>query len=459
MNLSIRARLSILVCKLLRKLVRMLHRGGTAMPGRVAMKICPDLLSLLAKNVNTVAVTGTNGKTTCSRIIEEAFRESGLSCFSNKSGANLMSGIVTEFVMNCSLSGKMQKSSAVIECDEAAARAVFPQLQPKVIVVTNLFRDQLDRYGEITHTLSNIREGIRACPSSILCLNADCSLTASLSLDQLPNQTRWFGIDASAGVRGGETGLSDASYCIRCKAEYVYDYHTYAHLGGFRCPDCGYSRPYPEFGITRIVSMDQNQSTVIMRTPTGDKEITINLPAAYNLYNAVAAVCASESCGIEETNCLDALSRFSCGFGRMETFPLGGGTRMILIKNPAGCSQALEYLSHSAGNYLLVVCLNDRAADGTDISWIWDADFERLAAKTEHLQRVFISGDRACDMFLRLKYAGIPEKTMQIIPDYENLVRLLESEELPIVILPTYTAMLELRSVIVHHCGGTEFWE
>ena len=159
------------------------------MPGRVAMKICPDLLSFLSKDIKTIAVTGTNGKTTCSRMIEETFSEAGLSYFANRSGANLMSGILTEFAMNCSLDGRMKKKYAVIECDEAAARTVFGQLRPQVVVVTNLFRDQLDRYGEITHTLSNIREGIRAVPSAILCLNAGVWIRLSHLCT-----SRWFSL-------------------------------------------------------------------------------------------------------------------------------------------------------------------------------------------------------------------------------------------------------------------------
>ena len=253
MKLSFRAFLALILCKLLRILSRVLHRGGTAMPGRFAMKVCPDLLSRLSSGVKTVVVTGTNGKTTCSRMIEEAFSEAGLNYFANRSGANLMSGITTEFVMNCSLFGRMKKEYAVIECDEAAATKVFSQLKPQVIVVTNLFRDQLDRYGEITHTLSNIRQGISDVPKARLCLNADCSLTASLADDGLPNPILWYGVNASAGLKAIPSALSDASHCIHCKAEYEYDYHTYAHLGGFRCPKCGYRRHDPDFADRKSV--------------------------------------------------------------------------------------------------------------------------------------------------------------------------------------------------------------
>ena len=459
MKLSFRAFLALVLCKLLRAVSRLLHRGGTAMPGRFAMKICPDLLSRLSGEVKTVAVTGTNGKTTCSRMMEEAFAEAGLSFFANRSGANLMSGITTEFVMNCTLFGRMKKEYAVIECDEAAATKVFSQLQPKVIVVTNLFRDQLDRYGEITHTLSNIRQGISDAPGAVLCLNADCSLTASLADDGLPNPIVWYGVNASAGLRAIPSALSDASHCIHCKAEYEYDYHTYAHLGGFRCPKCGYHRHEPDFAVTEILCMDDRHSEVTLRTSQGEQNLMVNLPASYNLYNAAAAVCASTAMGIPIATCIQSLGRFSCGFGRMENFPLAGGTRMILVKNPAGCSQALEFLSGVQTDMILVCCLNDRGADGTDISWIWDANFELLSSFAERVRKIYVSGDRADDMRLRLKYAGVPDERIRVEYSPEKLTDALSAETLPVYILPTYTAMLELRGVIVHRCGGAEFWE
>ena len=459
MKLPLRAIAAILVCRFLRLVSRLLHRGGTAMPGRIALKLCPDLLSYLARDVRTVAVTGTNGKTTCSRMIEEAFSEAGYHYLANRSGANLMSGITTEFVMNCSLGGQPRKNCAVIECDEAAATKVFAQLRPCVIVVTNLFRDQLDRFGEITHTLSNIREGIQSVPDALLCLNADCSLTASLADDGLPNPIHWYGVNASAGMKAIPTFLSDASHCIRCKAEYEYDYHTYAHLGGFRCPKCGYCRHAPDYAVTKIFRMDDRHSEVEMTTPLGILNLTVNLPASYNLYNATAAFCAAHAMGVPAEICVLALGRFSCGFGRMEHFPLAGGTRMILVKNPAGCSQALEFLSHVEEDFILVTCLNDRGADGTDISWIWDADFELLNTFSCRIRKLYVSGDRADDMRLRLKYAGLPDDRIVVEYTPEKLTDALTLETLPVYILPTYTAMLDLRTVVVRRCGGNEFWE
>lgn len=457
--MNIRAIAAIALCKLLRYISRILHRGGTAMPGRWALKVCPDLLKRLSQNVRTIAVTGTNGKTTSSRMIEEAFSEAGLSYFSNRSGANLISGITTEFVMNCTLLGKMKKEYAVIECDEAAARKTFGDLRPQVIVVTNLFRDQLDRYGEITHTLENIREGIRNVPDAVLCLNADCSLTASLA-DELPNRCVFFGINAGATISNSKPVISDAPHCIRCKTEYEYDYISYGHLGAFRCPKCGYKRRSADYAVAKVLSLRADSSSLLMNIKGREYNVEVNLPAMYNIYNAAGTVAAVTEMGLGTEIAVSALAGFECGFGRMERFALGSkGCRMMLVKNPAGCTQVMEFLEKLDDEFELVICLNDRGADGTDISWIWDAEFEKLENMKDRIGKVIVSGDRASDMRIRIKYAGIDDSRIVLERSYEKLVTDLEGADKPVFIMPTYTAMLELRSVVVKHCGGKEFWE
>jgi len=455
--MNIRVILAIVLCKALRLVSRVLHRGGTAMPGRFALKVCPDLLSILAKDVKSVAITGTNGKTTSARMVEEAFFAKGLSYFANRSGANLISGITTEFVMNCNILGKMQKEYAVIECDEAAAKTVFKHMRPQVIVVTNLFRDQLDRYGDVIHTLEHIKLAGEASPASVLCLNGDCSLTSSLA-DSLPNPVRFFGIDKGALPSKEKSDVSDASHCIRCNTEYEYDYITYGHLGGFRCPNCAYKRRAADYSVTNVVEQTSNGSTVVMNVMGKETLVNINLPAMYNIYNAVGAMAAACEMGIEADTVVSALSSFKCGFGRMENFNLGGGAKMMLVKNPAGCNLVIEFLQNIKDKFILVICLNDRPGDGTDISWIWDADLESLC-RLPGLERLIISGDRAADMWVRVKYAGISEDFIHVEQDYEKLISQLENQDRQIFFMPNYTSMLELREVIVKHCGGADFWE
>ncbi len=457
--MSVRTFFAILLCRFLRFFSRVLHRGGTAMPGRWALKICPNLLSVLARGVTCVAITGTNGKTTSARMIEQAFREQGRDCLANRSGANLIDGVTTEFVMNCTLLGRMKKEWAVIECDEAAAVKVFPQLQPKVVVVTNLFRDQLDRYGEVTHTLGNIRRALESAPEATMCLNADCSLCSSLALS-LPNRAVYFGLEPGAVPSRAKAALSDATHCIRCKSEYEYDYVSYGHLGGFRCPKCGYARHAADYAVTELIEQRADGSTAAVSI-RGEKHVAeINLPALYNVYNAIGALAAAVEMGVEKEKALRALAVFKGGFGRMESFRLGkADARMMLVKNPAGCNQVIDYLENLRNRFILVVCLNDRAADGTDVSWIWDAEFERLNGIAGRIEKVIVSGDRAQDMRVRLKYAGIPDGNITLERDYEKLVSSLEGTETDICLMPTYTATLELREVMVRRCGGAAFWE
>ena len=360
--------------------------------------------------------------------------------------------------MHSTLTGRPKCQFAVIECDEAASKTVLKYLKPEVIVATNVFRDQLDRYGEITHTLNNIIEGIRHTPESVLCINADCSLIASIPA-QVPNPVVRFGVNVPLG--GDDlTEISDAPHCIHCKTEYVYDYRTYGHLGAFRCPKCGYHREAPQVAVTAVLNLGVDTSDVTMAIGGQEYAVHINLPAAYNIYNAVGSAAALYAFGFTPEAIVHALGVFGCGFGRMEKFDLRGTPgRMMLVKNPAGCNQTMRYLAGLNEDATFVVCLNDRDADGTDISWIWDADFERLAAMGEHLRHVFVSGTRADELRLRLKYAGVDETKIQVYYDYDPLIDAMCASEYPVFIMPTYTSMLDLRGRLQKRLGGKEFWE
>ncbi len=458
--MSVKTILAVGLCKGLHLAARLLHRGGTAMPGSRALKLCPDLPARLAKGVEILVITGTNGKTTSSRIAEQALRDAGLDVLANRSGANLLSGITTELALNSSLTGHCKKKYAVIECDEAAARTALGLLKPKAVLVTNLFRDQLDRYGEVTHTLRNIREGLEKTPETVLCLNADCSLTASLAGD-LPNPVVWYGMDKSAADPAAKPSqLSDASRCIRCKTEYEYDYVTYGHLGGFRCPKCGYSRPAADVAVTAIEELGADGSLARVRVDGEERRLSVNLPALYNIYNAVGVLAAVRQLGVSTEDALHAAATFRCGFGRMEKFDLGaGGTRVMLVKNPAGCNQVLRFLSSLPEELELAILLNDNDADGTDISWIWDVDFELLPGFGDRLKKVIVSGKRAADLAVRLKYAGLAAEKVEAEPSYDALAERLGKAQVPVYVMPTYTALLDFRPQLIKRCGGADFWE
>lgn len=449
---------AVLACKLSRVAIRLLGRGGTDFPGRIALKLCPNLLGELAKNVTTVIVTGTNGKTTTSRMIEQSWADAGISYFANKSGANLLSGVTAEFAMHSSLFGRCRYTHALIESDEAAFKAISTFVDAKAVVVTNLFRDQLDRYGEVTHTLENIKIGISHSPNATLCLNADDSLCTSIH-DDFENPVIFFGVNTPIYTSRVEE-LSDAPYCIRCKSEYVYDYVTYGHLGSYRCPKCGYCRPQTDVAVAKVLSSDAEQSTVVFRIGEAEYEAKINLPGGYNIYNACAAMAAGQAMDLDAATTAKSLSEFACGFGRMEKFEIGGtDVRMILIKNPAGCNQVLNFLTQIREPFVFVACLNDRAQDGKDVSWIWDVDFERLCEMGDTLREIYVSGVRADDMALRFAYAGFPTNRIHVVKDYKALCEQSTSHKLPVYMMPTYTAMLALRQTISKQYGYKNFWE
>ena len=449
---------AVTACKLTIKLLRLIGRGGTAIPGKIAIRICPDLLSYLAKDVNCIVVTGTNGKTTSSRIIEEIYVRNGASYFANRSGANLINGITAIFIENSTLTGRPKKENAVIECDEAASKEVCRLIDPAVVLVTNVFRDQLDRYGEVSWTLQNILIGIKNSPNAVVCLNADCSLTASIA-SQIPNKVIFYGVDVPI-YKDPVSEVSDAPYCIRCKHEYEYSYRTFGHLGGFYCPDCGYKRPEPQISVTDILKSSVSSTKVRVRVFGEDDVITINLPGGYNIYNAVGALAVSEAVGFARNVTKDAIAGFSCGFGRMEQFDMGShSARIILVKNPAGCNQVLNYLSGLSEKTVFVCCLNDNSADGKDVSWIWDVNFEKLEDMDELIPEIYVSGIRSGDMAVRLKYAGINEAKLKVFDDYDALIRAMTKQSLPVIIMPTYTAMMDLRAKMSSAFGGKEFWE
>ncbi len=428
-------------------MLRLFNFGATSLPGALALKICPDILGYAAKNVDIIAVTGTNGKTTSARIIERALQNSGRSVCANRSGANLMPGITAELIMNKRLSGSVKCESAVIECDEAACRLVLGKLRPHVLLVTNLFRDQLDRYGTVTYPRDCIAAGLRDTPETIAVINADCPMAASVSR-LCQNKTVYYGLGEHKKTCVG-SGEDDT--CPVCGKRLGYKGLSYANLGVFSC-SCGFARSKPDVSAESVFP----DGSFILRAD-GDKTVCAPaLPGLYNVYNSVGAVAAAVACGVPLKQAADAAQDFDCGFGRMESFPLGKrGARMILIKNAAAADQTLNEVCRAPGEKTLVLAVNDRTADGTDISWLDEADFGMLARRGK-IMRVYVCGDRAEAAEKRLKRENIP---CQSCGNYDKLIESLRDEDNFIFILPTYTAMLELRAKLVRRLGGKNFWE
>lgn len=455
-----RVLLSCIVCRLVTFILHKLGRGATTLPGRVALKIKRNVLSDLSKNVKVIIVTGTNGKTTSCRIIEEGLKTAGKTYFINKSGANLITGITASFIMNSTITGKATKEYAIVECDENAFREVSRYIRADVILVTNVFRDQLDRYGEVTHTLNAIKQSVMNLPNAVVCLNADCSLTYSMSRE-IPNKIITYGVNVPFDKNAKEPEISDAKYCIFCKHEYKYSYHTYGHLGGFKCENCGYERVNPDFSVTSVEELKPN-SSIVVTDFNGDKNLTkINIGGAYNVYNAVGCAAGLFALGIGMNTIYKALENFNGAFGRMEQFDAGDNKiNVILVKNPAGFSQTMSFLSSIKDDFTLIMSLNDNAADGRDISWIWDVDFGGIFEKS-NVKEIYVSGKRCYDMAVRIKYEGVSEDRIKVIEneDYNKLVDIAVSQGRDVYIVPTYTSMMTMRPVIAKRLGGKEFWE
>lgn len=456
--MSLKTALSVSACKASCSLLRKMKKGGTTTPGKIAMKINPTVLKELAKGMKVTVVTGTNGKTTTARMIDEAMEKAGLRYFANRSGANLLPGIVTVFSENASFTGKRKHTHALIECDEAAFRVVSKYLNPQCIVVTNVFRDQQDRFGDVNNTIDLITAGIKNSPNAVVCLNADCSLTASIA-ERVDNKIVYFGVDTPI-YENAKTEVSEAPYCIHCNHEYKYDYVTYGHLGGFYCEHCGYRRHDTAVSAAAVLNSDMDHSDIKLKIFKNTLDCRINLPGGYNIYNAVSAAAACKVMGIPDKVTVDALGSFSCGFGRMEKVSVNGtDIRMILVKNPTGCNQALNFVTNVQEPTTLVFSLNDREGDGTDISWIWDTDYEKINSMGDKLKKIYVCGSRVDDMAVRLKYAGIPEDRIIRETDYDRLFQRLVVEKGNVCILPTYSAMLDMRAKMSKLTNIKDIWE
>ena len=439
---------ALLSARLVRAVLRLFKKGATTLPGRAALFFKYDILTRMSQSVRVICVTGTNGKTTTCALIEHALKAAGKSYFINKSGANMISGVTAAFVENCTLFGKCKRDFAILECDENSLPIISRYLDAEVLAVTNIFRDQLDRYGEVTHTLSAIKHSVDNMPYATLVLNADCPLTNSLSLCK--NDCVKFGVNADFDA----IEVSEARYCPRCSGELKYKSRVFSHLGDYLCTSCGYCRGDVDFEARNITLTGENGSEFELVSGAQKTPVHLSLGGVYNIYNFLCAAAVLDTLGVGG---FAAMQEFSGAFGRMETF-LCDGNRILLmlIKNPVGFSSCAAYASGIRSCRSVVIALNDNAADGRDVSWIWDSDIDSLCGM---LCDFYTFGARANDMTLRLKYNGI---TIRDTIEGENLAALLElisKQSGDVVIMANYTAMMSIRKALRHSFGGKEFWQ
>jgi len=423
------------------RLSKFLFKGGTNFPGKIALKLDKNILKTVANNYEVILITGTNGKTTTTSMIYSIIKDSNKPVITNNTGANMYTGIVACFISNYSFKKSAEKKIAVIEVDEANVKFITEYISPKIITITNLFRDQLDRYGEVYTTLKKILEGVEKTPASTLVLNGDESLLGNLNLK---NDIVYYGFGTKVHENKIVDINADAKFCTVCKAPYEYNFITYNHLGDFYCTECGYKRPTLTYSVDKIVDLNTNGSTVHIN----NKEYYINQPGTYNIYNALCAYSVARALGIQDNIIEHALKNVASSFGRQETLNIEGKEiKIILVKNPAGYDEAVNTINLDTRKINLSLLLNDNYADGKDVSWIWDVNFERLTSL--NINKIMISGIRLYDMAIRLKVAGFQSDSFLLCKDEEALLNEIKTCDGEIVyILATYTAMINLRKFL-----------
>jgi len=463
--LGLRTAVAVTTAKAVAALSRRLgFGGGTALPGLVADAVAPGLASRLAAQLGhgCVLITGTNGKTTSARLVRNIAQAAGYRPVHNHSGSNLMRGITACLIEATDVRGRLpqpERRLGVFEVDEATLPEAAVALSPRVVAFTNLFRDQLDRYGEVDSVAAVWRPAVASLPpTTTVVLNADDPGVASLA-DACRGPVLFYAVgDTSCAVDQIEHA-ADARWCPSCGREYTYSAVFYGHVGHWVCPGCGRTRPAADVEAAAVEQSPGHPLGLSLSTPSGQFDLSLPLMGLYNAYNALAAVSVGIALDVPAEAIQGGVASFTAAFGRQERMTVRGrDVQTILAKNPAGLNQVLRAISAEDGPKNLLFLLNDDIADGRDVSWIWDVDFEMLAGQGV---LVLASGRRAADMALRLKYADI-NANPPIEEDTEAALEValaLTPEGERLYVIPTYTAMLQVRKLLARWGQRPPFWE
>lgn len=446
-RLGLRTRLAVAAARGAAVLSRRAGRGGTSLPGKVLLRIDPDAVRRLAARLprGSAAISATNGKTTTAAMVAAILERGGARLVHNRAGANMAGGVAASLLDGCGDLG-------LFEVDEMWLDGVVRELRPRALLLGNLLRDQLDRYGELDAIADRWAALAASGAARRMVLNADDPTVADLArLAPAGGEPPiLFGVEDDGVALAVLQHASDATHCRRCGAPYVYEAHYLGHLGRYRCESCGARRPEPHV-VARDVRLDGIRGADFRLTlpgAAGPLPIRLELPGLYNVYNALGAAALATALGASPADIAAGLQAVRPAFGRAERIRLAGrDVAILLVKNPAGANEVLRTLALEDGEHDVLAVLNDRIADGRDVSWIWDADVELLAS---HVRRVVCSGTRAPEMAVRMKYAGVPSERIVV---EERIDRALddaaEHADGPLYALPTYTAMLELRALLV----------
>jgi lipid II isoglutaminyl synthase (glutamine-hydrolysing) len=453
-------------------LSRLRGGGATSAPGKVLMRLQPDAIGALGARLScgSVLISATNGKTTTAAMTAAILERDGVALVHNQSGANMAGGIATTLLAAARAGGDMAGELGLFEVDELWLASLAAELHPRAILLANLFRDQLDRYGELETIAERWEEALRAGDAQLV-LNADDPAIADLGRDR--EDVLYFGVEDNSLALEGMAHAADAKHCRHCGAPYVFDAIYLGHLGRYHCPNCGQSRPQPTVTATNVRLEGVRASSFTLHTPSGEANVALALPGLYNVYNALAAAALASALDVPLETIVAGLTATRAAFGRAETVAVAipaatgdSGTvgerrelRILLVKNPAGANEVLRTLALEPGEHDLLGVLNDHTADGHDVSWIWDADFELLAGR---IRLVTCSGTRAADLAARLKYAGVDPARIRLQEDLATALREAAADRVaagvPLYALPTYTAMLALRELLVARGEASSAW-
>jgi lipid II isoglutaminyl synthase (glutamine-hydrolysing) len=462
---AVRAATAVDAGKAARFMSRALGRGGgTTLPGHIADRIDPGLVAGLARAVpnGCVLITGTNGKTTTTRIMAGAARAAGLEVITNPEGSNMLSGIATSLLVHANRLGILEASASAVgifEVDEGALPAAIETLSPRLVVITNLFRDQLDRYFEVDFIAHLWQRALsKVGPSTTVVLNADDPQVAYLG-EGTRARVMYFGLEDRQWARPTLEHAADSRRCPECSHDLLYELSFYAHLGHYACKECGWRRPDPRFAAWKVQLQGVEGSESHTSTPAGDRLLRLPLPGLYNACNALAAAAAASCLGVDPDLVQVAAQGTMSAFGRFERVSVGAKQAvLLLVKNPTGFNECLRLVLSADGRRYLLLGLNSNSPDGRDVSWIWDVEFEACAGRLEYLA---VSGHRANDLALRLKYAGAsgssggPEPASLAAPAGEDIVAAFFTaiEQTPreetLYVLASYTALWTLRRELV----------
>lgn len=412
---------------------------GTTLPGKIALFFDKQILDNLAKDYEIVIITGTNGKTLTTALTVGILTEAFGSVVTNTSGANMLTGITTTFLS--AKKNKLDKNIAVLEVDEASLTRVTDYLKPSLIVFTNIFRDQMDRYGEIYTTYQMIVDGAKKAPTATVLANGDSPLFNST---KITNPVKYYGFATPETTPTLAHYNTEGILCPHCHQILRYKLNTYANLGSYICLNCGFKRPKLDYQLTDLTNITNTSSTFII----DHQEYTIHIGGLYNIYNALAAVSVARFFGIESSLIKAGFDKSKAVFGRQETFKIGDkDCTLVLIKNPVGATQAIEMMKLAPYDFSLSVLLNANYADGIDTSWIWDADFEQITSM--NITQINAGGVRASEMARRLRVTGYAEEKIAECADLNAIIETIQHQNTQhAYILATYTAMLEFRELL-----------